>query len=192
MAQRMGMSGVNRPFIEDPSNIAGAEALAVGIQEQRNPGFVPDNLEARFQPVTNGLDRGKRHWDSAFFATLTPHRDNTSLEVDTVNVEIAKFAHTQSASVQNFEQCIIAAAAPQGFAFVNVNWLKQRLQLGPIKNSRQTTFARRRAQRHSGIDFNQTGASCPREISSQRRGLACDAALGIRTRTEISQIPTQN
>jgi hypothetical protein len=59
MAQRMGMRGVDRAFIQDTTNIAGAEAFAMGIQEQRNPRFVPDNLEARFQPVTNGLDCGK-------------------------------------------------------------------------------------------------------------------------------------
>jgi cation transport regulator ChaC len=140
----------------------------MGIQEQRNPRFVPDNLEARFQPIANSLDCGKRHRDSALFATLTPHRDNTSLEVYTVDIKIAEFAHAQSASVQNFEQCIITATAPQGFALVYLNWLKQRLQFGPVKNSRQTTFARWRAQRHSGIDLDETSTSCPRKISSQR------------------------
>jgi len=33
MAQRMGMRGVDRAFIQDTTNIAGAEALAMGIQE---------------------------------------------------------------------------------------------------------------------------------------------------------------
>jgi hypothetical protein len=102
MAQCVGVCGVHRTLVENPPDIAGAESVAVRIQEQRNARSLAHYLGPRLQPITHRLDGRQRHRYSPLFTALTPNGDDTSLDINAVNVKIAELTHAQATSVQHF------------------------------------------------------------------------------------------
>jgi hypothetical protein len=103
MAQSVRVRRIHRPFVKNPAHIASSEPATFRIQEKGGPRKSARHFGSRCQPVLNGFNGRKRHRDPAFFTALTPHRDDTALEINTVNIKIAQFAHTQAASVQHFK-----------------------------------------------------------------------------------------
>jgi hypothetical protein len=141
VSQRVRVRRRGASFVDYAPNVASADPSASPIQKDRRPRPLPDDFLANRDPGPHRLDRRLRHRNPTFLASLAPHRDDSATQIDSVEIEVAEFAHAKAASVQDFEHGVVAVPAPRWRAFVDLIGFEKSLKFVTIEDARQSTLA---------------------------------------------------
>ena len=117
VAQGVGVGGRGRPAVEDAAHVAGREAAAPLVEEQRVAVGAPRRerrVAGPSEPRAQRVDGRLAERDGPLLAALAPHDRPAPVEVEVAGPEGAQLADPEAAAVEQLEHGVVAGPDARG------------------------------------------------------------------------------